>query len=101
MKTTEILSKRKWRHHLTNRKYMGLFLIPRDIWPDTKVRDGSKRRLLFEFDTGIRLRGTASITSGTEISIPKHLQHYFEEAKWFDCEIIDNTLYEKVTLDIY
>ncbi|MBK9097535.1 MAG: hypothetical protein IPM14_05275 [bacterium] len=101
MTSPTILTDNKWKLDLRKRKYMGLFLVPRQVFEATNVNDGTKRLLSFKFNTAIKLRGTASITSGREISIPKHLQHYFEEADWFECEILDNTLYEKVTLDIY
>lgn len=101
MKTTKILSKRKWRRHLKNRKYMDMFDIPVEIAMNVNARNMTKRLIEIILSTGIKLKGVATVSSGTEIYIPTHLRHYFENAKWFDCEIVNNTLYEKSTLDIY
>lgn len=101
MNAIEVLSKRKWRQNLKKRKYVGLFQIPKVVWENNKVNDGTKRLLKIKFNTGIILKGPATVTSGREIYIPMHLQHYFENAEWFNCEIVDNTLYHKSNLDIY
>ena len=101
MKATEVLAKRKWKQNLSNRRYMGLFTIPKGVCDTSKVNDWTKRLVKIELNTGIKLKGAATVTSGREISIPTHLRHYFEEAEWFDCEIVNDTIYEKTSLDIY
>lgn len=100
MNRIEILSDRKWKYLSPSKRTYNLLQVPKTICTTSDVSDGTKRKLMFVFDSGVKLSGAASITSGREISIPKHLHHYFEEAKWFECEIVDKNLYEKVTLDI-
>lgn len=100
MSSTKVLTKGKWRQDLKNRNYMGLFLIPREVFESEKINDGTKRLVKIVCSTGQKLRGAVSITSGREIYIPKHLHHYFEDAEWFDCEILDDILYPKSNLDI-
>lgn len=101
MKAIEVQSKRKWRQSLENRNYMELFPIPSPIVIFTGAANKTKRYVQIEISTGVKMKGVASVSSGTEIYIPKHLQRYFEKADYFHCEIVNNKLYEKVSLDIY
>ena len=100
MNPTKVLAKRKWRQDLKKRKYMGLFLIPREVFEYAKVNDGTKRLVRITFNTGTELKGAVTVTSGREIYIPKRLHHYFENAQWFDCEVLDDVRYPKSSLDI-
>jgi hypothetical protein len=97
---TKVLSKRKWRQYLKNRKYLVMFQLPSEITKNTDAKNMTKRSVKILLSTGIKMKGAATISSGTEIYIPKHLQRYFKNADWFECEIVNNTLYEKSTFDI-
>ena len=78
-----------------------MFQIPSDIVVNTGAANKTKRYVRIKLNTGIRMKGVGTISSGTELYIPKHLRRYFEKAKYFDCEIVNNTLYEKPDMDIY
>lgn len=100
MNPTKVLSKSKWHQDLKKRNYMGLFLIPREVFEYANVNDGTKRLVRIKFDTDTELKGAVTVTSGREIYIPRHLHHYFENAQWFDCEILDDICYPIASLDI-
>jgi hypothetical protein len=98
---TKVLSKRKWRQFLKNRKYLVMFQLPSEISRNCNAKNMTKRMVSISLSTGSRMKGVATISSGTELYIPTHLRHYFKDANWFDCEIINDTLYEKSTIDVY
>lgn len=100
MKATEVLSTRRWRQNLKNRNYMEMFQIPSKIVSNIGAANKTKRYVRIKLNTGVRMKGVATISSGTELCIPKHLRRYFEKAKHLECEIVNNKIYEEVTLDI-
>jgi len=76
-----------------------LFLIPTGIVEQCGVAWNSKRDLRIVLSTGRLLRGFCTITSGTEMSIPTHLQDEFRQAEWFVSEVIGDETADQATLD--
>lgn len=90
--TTKVLSKRKWRQFLNNGKYLVMFQLPSEIFRNCNAKNMTKRMVSISLSTGKSMKGAATISSGTELYIPTHLRHYFRDANWFDCEIVNDTL---------
>jgi hypothetical protein len=100
MSATTILGARRWRHDLAGRdRDFRLFRIPESIVEDCDVTWNTKRAVDITLSTGRRMRGFCTITSGTELSIPTHLQNGLREAEWFECEILGDETSDRATLD--
>jgi hypothetical protein len=100
MAASVVLGPRRWYFDLSGRdRDYRLFLIPREIVDACGVTWNSKRRINIVLNTGQRLEGFCTITSGTELSIPTHLQGEFRQANWFVCEIVGDETADAVTLD--
>jgi hypothetical protein len=80
---------------------MVMFQLALEISRNCNAINMTKRKVSISLSTGIRMKCTATISSGTELYIPTYLRHYFKNANWFDCEINNDTLYEKSTIDVF
>jgi hypothetical protein len=100
MGATELLNKRRWRHHLANRKInFSLFWIPKAIVDTCDIESKTKRKVRIELSNGKKLRGFMSITSGTELYFPVKIQKHLKSADWFICEIVGNKKSNQATID--
>lgn len=98
MKATEMKGKRKWRQSLAKRTYLSLFRLPFFIVINCKVVSNTKRSVLIDLSDGRKILGLATITSGTEIYIPTRFHKDLQSCEWFECEILDDTLYVESSL---
>ncbi|MDO8417287.1 MAG: hypothetical protein Q7S87_13860 [Agitococcus sp.] len=100
MAATKVIGPHSWQQSLTNRdRDFKLFRIPGSIVNTNEIKSNTKRNIKITLSTGKVLQGFCSVTSGTEIYIPKEFSEYLKESKWFDCDIIGNNTGEKTTLE--
>jgi hypothetical protein len=100
MAASTVLGPRRWYFDLSGRdRDFRLFLIPSSVVEQSSITWNCKRHVRVLLSTGQLLQGFCTITSGTELSIPTHLQEDFRHAEWFVCEVIGEETAEQVTLD--
>jgi hypothetical protein len=87
MAFSTIVSPRRWYFDLSGRdRDFRLFQIPSGVVDTCGVTWNTRRDLRVVLSTGRRMSGFCTITSGTELSIPTHLQDDFRQADWFVAE---------------
>lgn len=91
-----MISNSRWRQPLQSRKYLNSFSIPKLIKNQNDIKDGTKRKFRIELSNGKKYEGVFTISSSEEILFPKALTGELDKLDYYEAEIIDSKIYDKV-----